>query len=136
MKGWERDEPGTGDLAVVKLNYVEIPVLLAYDFTPRERFGAILLGGPGLSFRTGCSIGAQPSGGTMATGDCTANVSGVTFKSFDLGAIAGGALRTSLGQTQIVAGAQYELGLTKVESSSDAKNRALTFSLGVELPIP
>ena len=34
MKGWERDEPGTHDFAVVKLNYVEVPLLLSYDFTP------------------------------------------------------------------------------------------------------
>jgi hypothetical protein len=71
----------------------------------------------------------------MATADCGENVTGVTFKSFDLGAIAGGALRVSVGREQILAGAQYEVGLTKVESSTDAKNRALTFSLGVELPI-
>jgi hypothetical protein len=135
MKGWERSDPGTNDLAVVRLNYFEIPVLLTYDVAPRERLGAVLLAGPGLSFRMGCNVGIRPAGGTMTTSECSDNATGLTFKSYDLGAIAGGALRMSLGRDQILAGAQYELGLIKIESSSQAKNRALTFSLGMELPI-
>jgi hypothetical protein len=111
-----------------------MPVTLAYDFTPHERFGLVLSGGTGLSFRTGCQLGIRPFGGSMTTIDC-GDVPGVSFKSFDLGVIGGGALRMTLGREQIVAGMQYELGLTKIESSTDAKNRALTFSLGVELPI-
>lgn len=135
MKGWERSDPGTNDLAVVRLNYFEMPVLLTYDVAPRERLGGVLIAGPGLSFRTGCSVAIRPFAGTMTTSDCSDNLTGLTFKSYDVGAIAGGALRLSLGREQILAGAQYELGLIQIESSSQAKNRALTFSLGVELPI-
>lgn len=138
MKGWERDEPGTHDFAVVKLDYIEVPLLLSYDFTPRERAGGFLFGGPGFSFRSGCSIGVRPFAtgvtSTLACADIPAS-SAVSFKSFDVGAIAGGGLRLAVGRERIVASAQYELGLTQIYASKDAKNRAFTVSLGVEMPI-
>lgn len=138
MKGWERDEPGTHDLAVVKLNYVEVPVLVAYDFMPRERVGGFLFGGPGFSFRTGCSIGERPFATGVTTTLACADIpssSGISFKSFDAGAIAGGGLRLAVGRERLVASAQYELGLTQIYTSKDAKNRAFTFALGVEVPL-
>ncbi len=138
MKGWERDEPGTHDFAVAKLDYLEVPVLFGYDFTPASRAGASLFGGAGLAVRTGCSVGIRPfATGVTSTMACSSleSASGVKFKSFDAGAIAGGSLRYTIGRERIVASAQYELGLTQIYDANDAKNRAFTFSLGVELPI-
>jgi hypothetical protein len=138
MKGWERDEPGTHDFAVVKLNYIELPLLLGYDFNREERVGASLFGGAGLAFRTGCSVGVRPFvTGVMTTLGCAdvQNLAGFKFQSFDAGAIAGGAVHLAVGRERLVASAQYELGLTKIYPDRDARNRAFTFSLGVEVPI-
>jgi hypothetical protein len=138
IKGWERDEPGTRDLAVVKLNYVEVPALVAYEIAPQDRIGGSLFGGAGLAFRTGCSIGVRPfATGVMTTLGCAdvERLAGFKFQTFDAGAIAGGAAHLAVGRERLVASAQYELGLTKIYADHDAKNRAFTFSLGVELPI-
>ena len=140
MKGWERDEPGTRDLAVVKLTYLEIPVLLRYDIAARERAGGFVYGGAGLGFRTACSIGVTVhSTGRSQTASCseieTASNGAAAFESFDAGAIIGGGLRFGIGSTSLVLTAQYEHGLTQVQKSIDAKNRTLTFGAGIELPV-
>jgi hypothetical protein len=140
QKGWERDEPGTHDLAVVKLTYVEVPVLLRYDFTPRERAGVVVFAGPGLGFRSGCSVEETThSTGQTQTATCaeiaSASNGAFTFSSFDLGAITGAGARLAVASVQLLVTAQYEIGFKHVSSSGGNANRALTFGLGVELPI-
>jgi hypothetical protein len=140
MKGWERDEPATRDLSVIKLTYLEVPLLLRYDIAARERAGAFLFAGPGFGFRTGCSIAAT----THATGvtqsascDDIERLSNgqVQFKSFDQGAIFGGGVRLGIGRELLVLNTQYELGMARVEHSNNAKNRTFTVGVGFEVPL-
>jgi hypothetical protein len=139
-RGWERDEPGTRDLSVVKLNYIEVPALLRYDFASQQRVGYFGFAGPAFSLRTGCSIDAT----THATGvtqsascdELESRSSGqVAFNSFDWGMLGGAGLRFGFGSANLVATAQYEVGLKQIEKSVDAKSRAASFALGVELPL-
>jgi hypothetical protein len=43
--------PCTHDLAVAKLNYLEVPVLLRYDVAAKERIGGLVFTGPGVAFQ-------------------------------------------------------------------------------------
>jgi hypothetical protein len=140
VKGWQYDEPGTRDLSVVKLNYVEIPLLLRYDFARTNRTGAFIYGGPGIGFRTGCALSATThSTGVTQHATCaeveTMSNGSVKFNSLDAGAIGGLGARFGVGRAQLVVTAQYELGLRTVMVSDDSKNRALTLGAGFELPI-
>ena len=124
----------------MKLNYLEVPLLLRYDIAAPQRVGGFVLGGLGLGFRTGCSVSATThSTGQTQTVTCSElerlSNGSVTFKSFDPGAIVGAGLRVAVGREQLVLTSQYEIGLTQVQSGIDAKNRALTFGFGLEVPI-
>jgi hypothetical protein len=139
QKGWGREEPGTRDLAEVKLAYVEVPVLLRYDVAPRARVGGVLIAGPGFAFRTGCTLATtDASAGTTAEASC-AEIDQLTngafsLSSFDVGAIGGAGVRVAAGRANVLATAQYELGLRNLESGRDSKNRAATIAIGLELP--
>ncbi len=140
MKGWQRDEPGTHDLTVARLTYVELPLLLRYDAAINDKAGGFLYAGPGFGFRTGCSIAETThSTGQTASLTCDAIASAssgtLTFKSFDPGAIGGVGLRFDVGRAAVVATAQYELGLSTISNALNAKNRTASFGLGIEVPI-
>jgi hypothetical protein len=44
-KGWRREEPGTHDVAVVRMNYVEVPLLLRAEIARNEAIGGYVIGG-------------------------------------------------------------------------------------------
>jgi hypothetical protein len=137
MKGWRRVEPDTHDEAMVKLDYIEVPALLRFDFGAPASTGAFLFAGPGFGFRSGCELTAS-SGSSGASGSASCadveRLGGVKFKSFDVGAILGAGVRVPFGRQQLVLSAQYEHGLTNVNDDRNTKNRVFTFGAGIEVP--
>lgn len=139
-RGWEREEPGTQDLNVVKLSYFEVPLLMRYDFAAESRVGGFIMGGAGLGFRSGCELsGTVHASGVTQTFSCDEvdrlSNGSVKFNSFDTGAILGGGLRIAAGREQLVLSAQYEHGLMTVQNDREIKSRAFTFGAGVEIPL-
>src|SRR6185437_5143590 len=65
LKGWTRVEPQTGDRAVAKLDYLEIPALLRYEFRNASPITPFVGAGASLSFRSGCGLSAT----TASTGE-------------------------------------------------------------------
>lgn len=140
QKGWKREEPGTRDLSVVDLTYLQLPLLARYDFAPAGRFGAMVFGGPGLGFRSGCALSATPqSTGRTSTVTCAEaeDLSGgsIKFESFDIAAILGGGVRVAASRVNVVATAQYDFGLKRIATSGDNKNRTMTAALAFEFPL-
>ncbi|HXT15181.1 MAG TPA: porin family protein [Gemmatimonadaceae bacterium] len=139
-KGWQRKEPDTGDLAVVQIDFVQVPLFARYDFGGASRLGVVAFGGPSANFRSGCSLvaTAHATGATqrVTCADAKTLSNGtIEFQSFDWSAVGGLGLRASTGSARLLVTAQYERGFTHVEKSHDATSRATTFGVGLELPV-
>lgn len=138
-KGWRREEPGTRDVALVRMNYLELPVLLRGELAANQSMGGFVYGGAGLAFRSGsCSLsGTNHATGATLSASCAdvERAGGLKFETFDVGAILGAGARVNLGRQRLVVTAQYEHGLRNVQTDHDIKNRVLTYGAGFEVPI-
>ena len=134
------DEGAPGSPGTVQLDYVEIPVLLRYDF-PFEPFRPYLYGGPYGAFEVGCEVDV-PGENTEAT-DCGEGFGGDNRRSFDWGAIAGGGLSFGMGPGRLLLEARYGIGMQDLiddadevpddQQSEDIENRWASFLVGFEV---
>lgn len=124
------------DELTFKLNYLEVPVLLRYDFATTGGVRPHLAAGPSLALRTGCSAEGS-SGGVSASVDCDAleEELDVKFKSVDVGATVGGGLDFAVGRNTFTVGARYTLGLVSIVEDETSKNRALSLFAGISMPL-
>jgi len=139
LKGWTRVEPQTGDRAVVKLDYLQIPALLRYDFRNASPITPFVGAGASLSFRSQCGLSAT----TATTGE-TQDVSCAEveqansqfgFHSVDWGALFAGGVAADLGRSRLTLQARYEYGLTDVQKNNNAHSRALALTAGLSWPV-
>lgn len=135
MQGAKTEDPGppvvTGKL---KMNYINIPVLAGWRFTPTNPASPYLLVGPQLGINAGCDIEAE-SGGTSVTDTC--ENSGIQVKSLDVGAVIGGGVAFAVGASMVHVAATYNLGLMTVDDASpaaDIKQRVLAFTVSYMMP--
>lgn len=131
MQGAKTEDPGppvsTGKF---KLNYVNVPFLAGWKFTPAKPTSPYLLVGPQLGLNVGCDIEAE-SGGSSFSMSC--DDAGVTVKGFDFAGVVGAGMSVAAGASMIHIAATYALGLTTIDDgdpAADTKNRvfAITFS--------
>lgn len=126
------------DEFTIKLNYLEIPVLLRYDFPSTSAVRPHLAIGPSLAFRTGCGAETK-TGGASVSVDCDELQEGldVKLKSFDLGATVGGGLDFAMGRNTFTVGARYTMGLMAVADADDddTKNRVISLFAGISMPL-
>ena len=95
------------DEFTLKLNYIEIPVLLRYDFPSSGAVRPHVSIGPSLAFRASC--GAETtSGGASISVDCDGLQEGldVKLKSLDVGAALGAGLDFAMGRRTFTVGAR------------------------------
>lgn len=98
---------GTNTTAAgLKLNYVEIPVLLRLTLSRDGSVHPHAYAGPYLGFQIDCSVK-----GTSA--DCN-DVPGVSTKTVDVGGIVGGGLDFDFGPLVLTGGARYGFGVSTV----------------------
>ena len=105
----------------IHLNYVELPLLLRVGSKP------FLLVGPSVAVKTSCDAKAE-SGGVSLSGRCS---DFAKIESLDYGAMAGVGTDFNAGSVTFSLAARYDLGLKKLASDSDAKNRAISVVFGV-----
>jgi hypothetical protein len=137
QKGWEHSD--SRDQNVIKIDYVELPALLRYDFARAARLGAFTYFGPAFGFRGACSYSAisHANGSTFGVScdEIERQSNGnQRFNSFDIGGIGGLAARYAAGRVNLTATAQYNYGF-KAIGFGDNKNRAATFGVGLEIPL-
>jgi hypothetical protein len=119
----------------VRLDYVEVPLLLRYDFA-RSFVGPHLYAGPSIGFNVGCAVN-YASGPSSGSRDCTNN--DFKPKSLDYGLIGGGGVDFNLGGISATGGLRYEIGLADIRSdnSSTFKDRVhngvLSIYVGIAL---
>ena len=104
----------------VKLRYVELP---------------LMLGGVHVAFKTACDFEGSSGGITESAACDDPNLGGGDFASTDFAILGGGGLLMPVGTGDLTLDARYALGLTKIEKSSDVKNRGFTLGVGFMIPI-
>ena len=124
----------------LKLDYLEIPILLTFSPPATGNVGFNFFIGPALGFKTSCTVIASNALRLIVTSDCGAPSLDPPLKNVDLGAMVGAGLDIGLtANVSLVLDGFYNLGLTNIDDSgvdNDTKNRAfsilagLSFSLG------
>ncbi len=131
QKGVKFSDEG-GD-ATLKLDYFEIPVLGRLNFpTSSGDMAFHLLAGPAFAFKASCKATVS-GGGSEFSSDCDNLTEGNDFKSFDWGVMFGGGLDFKMSQHMLTLGVRYNMGMTDVADQTSAKNRVLSFLLGIGL---
>lgn len=122
--------------ATFKLDYIEVPVLLALGIPTTGSISPRFFLGPAISVEAGCEIEGTDQGVTV-TADCSDF--GAPVKSIDIGAMGGAGLSIDTGGSLAVTlDVLYNLGLSTIDDTSnpdDVKNRAWSILAGVSLPV-
>jgi hypothetical protein len=90
----------------LKLNYIEVPVLLRLSLAPGLPVSPHVYAGPYLGYQISCKVQ-----GTSA--DCD-DVPGISTKTVDIGGTAGGGVNVAVGGMILTGGLRYSFGVSKV----------------------
>ncbi len=120
----------TSDGTTLKMNYIQVPVLLRWDVASHNPVHPFFIAGPAAAFQVGCDASG---GGQSITCDQLSQESDGSFnkKSFDLLGVAGAGLGFNFGATQMSVGARYNYGFSDAFQNTDAKNRFFSILLGM-----
>lgn len=130
-KGSEFDISG-GGTRNVKLDYLEIPLLLRFDKGAGSAIGPHFYVGPSVGYNLDCSVTLSGGGIPNTSSDCK-NDNFFEPKSLDWGAIVGAGLDLSLGGIGVTGGARYGIGLANIskDNSSTLEQRVRNGTLTV-----
>lgn len=132
QKGASATEGGVD--AELRLDYIEVPVLLLARVPTDGAVRPVLFAGPVVSFEATCEVEAS-SGGTALTLDCDEFEEFVQTKSTDFAAAFGGGLEIDAGGVVLLLDGRYTLGLSDLngtpDSTEEVKNRAWSVMGGV-----
>lgn len=120
----------------VRVDYVELPLLLEFRVPTTTAVGVHLFAGPAVAFEVGCEV-EERQGDISGTEDCD----GPDFldlpdsRAMDVGAMLGGGFRFAAGdRIDVVVEASYNLGLRSIDDTdagADIKNRVFQANAGV-----
>jgi len=133
QKGATDDDEGVD--VTLKLNYIEVPLLLKIKIPTEGNVSPYFLVGPAIGFKAGCKISGESDGASV---DLDCDEDNIEFKSIDLGGVVGAGVGFPVGSGQAVLGARYNLGLIRVDDYDDdepVKNRAFSFLAGYSFPV-
>ncbi len=126
---------GGGNTDDIRLDYLDIPLLLRFDRSRGAMLNPHLLLGPSIGFNVGCNISSSGSGIPDLSSDCTRD--NFKPKTLDWGAVLGAGVDVSLGGLGLTGGARYGVGLADIsDDNGDAlkqrvRNGTLTVYAGV-----
>jgi hypothetical protein len=132
-RGSDLRGPGAADDLDIRLEYVEIPLLLHLPLMLAPGISAFVVGGPGVAFEVGCDA----SRATGQAADCD-----VVFprNTTDVGLTAGGGLTIGVGPGALLVEGRYTWGMRDLSTAAGAgsltvRNRSATFMVGYEIPL-
>ena len=130
MKGGKASEGGE-DL-VVKLDYLEIPVLAKFNIPTEGSVKPCLFAGPAVALKLSAKY-KWTGDGESETGDVSEI--GIDVKGLDLGLVFGAGLKAGMGETGgIIVDIRYTLGLQKAAKAGDVdvkiKNGGFSLMVG------
>jgi outer membrane protein with beta-barrel domain len=117
--------------ATLALSYVEIPLLARVNFKSSSSVTPFLAFGPALAIKASCSVDLPPGAGS--SNDC-AQITDGEFNTLDAGLVMGAGLSFAVAGRSVLLGIRYDLGLRRIVTDSDSKNRVLSFVGGFEVP--
>lgn len=129
----------TGEKATVKLNYIQIPVMLqvGIPIEGHAGFQPYLAAGPSVAFELSCDLEVE-SGSQSLKESCADE--DVETKSVDFGVVFGVGALISAGSGSLIFDIDYALGLTNINDTPgtdvfDVTNRAWAFTVGYGIPV-
>jgi hypothetical protein len=114
-----------GDELTLKLDYVQVPVLLKYRFPTHTSVHPFLVLGPYVGFRIKCELASGSD-----SEECV-DFFGENAKSTDFGGTVGAGLGFRLGKQELSLSARYSMGFEKIISSADTKNKSVSVLAGL-----
>lgn len=122
-KGSESEATGSE----LKIEYIEVPLLLHLPLTVGQSFAPYIIAGPFLAFDIDCEL-ETTAGETSECGD---------REKLDLGLSAGGGLGFAVGPGALLLEGRYSWGLKNINDADtpEIKNRNALFVIGYEIPI-
>jgi len=129
MKGAQESSADT--TVKVKLNYIELPVLLGVHLaSAQSHTRPYIMAGPTVAVLSSCKISVS-FGGASGEASCA---SGST-NSLDLGVTGGAGIEMATGRVTLSLAARYTLGLSKPIKDSNVKNAGFNVSVGAAIPL-
>lgn len=126
QQGAKADD-GEGDEGTLKVDYINIPVLLRFDLpsasTPIHPF---IVAGPAASYQVKCDVSSAG-----VSGSCDDIFEGVAKKSFDYAAVGGAGVEFNLGGTALSVSGRYTYGFNEMFQNSSVKNRYWSILAGI-----
>jgi outer membrane protein with beta-barrel domain len=110
--------------AELRLDYVQLPVLLRYDFLEPSTVHPFVYGGPAFSLEVNCS---RTTEGHAV--DC--DQSSIHQRPFDFAGVIGAGVSLKVGREAVSLSARYLAGTAEVFDNGVGKNRVLSFVAGV-----
>ena len=126
--------------ATFRANYVEVPVLFRFDVQNSSGARPLFYAGPSIAFQTKCEFEGSDFSGAHVTMGCkdffqTFGEGDVEVHKVDAGAVFGGGVAFNASGRVMTLGVRYELGIKKLFTGTDAKNRVLSLIGSLEFPI-
>lgn len=119
----------------IRLDYLDIPLLLRFDRSPQAAVNPHLMLGPSIGFNVGCNVSSSGGGIPDLSSDCTRD--NFKPKTLDWGAVLGAGMDLSLGGLGVTGGARYGVGLADISDDDGealkqrVRNGTLTVYAGV-----
>lgn len=127
QKGTTIDDDG--EEVVFKSSYLELPMMIRYNFQPSGNITPYAMAGPSLGYLTGAKFEYRSS----------ENEAKDDFKSFDLGIGLGGGAKIPKDNLELFAEARYVLGLANINDDESrgttVKNRGVHVVFGFTVPL-
>ena len=111
----------------VSLSYIEIPLLARAALGTWDAVTPVIMMGPEIAFKSGCSLTVQ--GGRTTPYTC-ADIS-ASVVPIDVGVIGGAGIDVRIGARVFTAAVRYDYGLRDAFKDNDARNRSLEIVAGV-----
>ena len=127
-------EVDADEVMKLKLDYIEVPLLLRAHPALTGRFLPHVLAGPTIAYNSNCDA-ERTVAGIETVIDCDDLLS---IKDMDLGVAFGGGVDMAVGKAFLLLDLRYTLGLSKVDDDSnpgDVKNRAFSIMAGFRYPL-
>lgn len=125
------------DVGRIKVDYIEVPVLLVLPLTSGVGVAPYIMGGPSFAFEIGCKLEAE-TGGTEFSEDCDEGGNDIfDRKSIDIGLTAGAGIEFPLGPGALLVEGRYNFGLSNIYDgeSVSIKSRTPAVLAGYSIPL-
>jgi hypothetical protein len=133
MKGAKFSDSEENITGTVKMNYIQVPLLLRFDLSTTGGVRPFAYAGPAIAFKMGCSLEIS-EGTTSISADCDEGPDPSEFKSTDVSGIVGAGLAFNMSGRVASIGVRFDQGLTKFSEGNDVKHRVISLVGTLEFP--